>query len=127
MGMKTVLVGGKAEARLAGMVDLGSAVDMTGQFSLAEFIGLIDAAAVMITTDSGPFHIAAALKRPVVGLFRERASAHSRTYSDIAALIGRNAICEAECDAYECGSMPCREMQDLSVTSVFESVRKMAA
>jgi heptosyltransferase-1 len=44
-------------------------VDTTGLTSLPELVELIRTASVMITNDTGPMHIAAALRVPVVALF----------------------------------------------------------
>ena len=70
-GYAAVLVGapreravGEAIARLA-----PGAVDLTGETSLSELAALIDRAAICITHDSGPMHLAVALGRPVVALF----------------------------------------------------------
>jgi lipopolysaccharide heptosyltransferase I len=43
--------------------------DLTGQTTLAELIALLDRCAVHIAPDTGSAHIAAALGRPVVGLY----------------------------------------------------------
>lgn len=45
------------------------AVNLAGKTSLRELIALIERCHVFLTNDSGPMHIAAALKRPLVALF----------------------------------------------------------
>ncbi len=45
------------------------AVSWAGQSSLAELAGLIEMADLVITNNTGPAHIAAAVKTPVVDLF----------------------------------------------------------
>jgi lipopolysaccharide heptosyltransferase II len=44
-------------------------IDMCGKTDLKELVALIDGAKAMVSNDSGPMHIAAALKRPVIALF----------------------------------------------------------
>jgi lipopolysaccharide heptosyltransferase II len=44
-------------------------LDLTGTMSLAEMIEWIRAGEVLITNDTGPMHVAAAMKTPVVALF----------------------------------------------------------
>lgn len=43
--------------------------NLTGQTSLRQMTGLIQSAGVVVANDSGPMHIAAAVGRPLVGLF----------------------------------------------------------
>ncbi|MBY0425927.1 MAG: glycosyltransferase family 9 protein, partial [Cytophagales bacterium] len=49
--------------------DQGIAIDVTGKFSLTEFIGFIGACDGMVACSTGPLHIAAALGKPVAGLY----------------------------------------------------------
>src|SRR5204863_422765 len=44
-------------------------VDLTGKLSLLEMIEWIRLSAAMVSNDTGPMHVAAALGRPVVALF----------------------------------------------------------
>ena len=45
------------------------AIDFTNRTSFKELIGLIKKAEVIISTDSGPMHLASALEKPLVALF----------------------------------------------------------
>lgn len=47
----------------------GSVQPMAGDFSFAEFAALIQAADLIVTNNTGPMHMASALKTPVVALF----------------------------------------------------------
>jgi lipopolysaccharide heptosyltransferase II len=50
--------------------DLGSlCVNLTGELSLGELAALLERADCVVSNDSGPMHIAASLRAPVVGLF----------------------------------------------------------
>lgn len=44
-------------------------IDLTGATSVAELVALLDASALHIAPDTGTLHVAAALGRPVLGLF----------------------------------------------------------
>ena len=71
-GIPVVFMGGPAErpetrAVMARMRT--KAVDLTGQTPVGLLPGLLRRAAVLVTNDSGPMHIAAAVGTPVVALF----------------------------------------------------------
>jgi heptosyltransferase II len=75
-GLRIVVVGARHETRhVAGLLASLSAevrrgvVDTSGQLTLGELMALIAAASCVITNDSGPMHLAAALERPLVALF----------------------------------------------------------
>jgi len=83
LGARSVLVGG-AEARDLGrtlsqstarpvespvVLATGRPIDLTGQTTLKELVAVIAEAHVMVTNDSGPMHIAAAVGTPVVAIF----------------------------------------------------------
>ncbi len=57
-----------AATRAVQRLDPGS-IDLAGTTSLAAFLGLLAGAAGVIANDSGTMHVAAALGRPVVGVF----------------------------------------------------------
>lgn len=56
-------------SHLAGRFDPSSVVDLTGRTSLLEMVEWLRICRVMVTNDTGPMHVAAALGKPVVGLF----------------------------------------------------------
>ena len=71
-GDRPVLAGGPQdqEAATRAMAAAGgTAVNLTGQTSLHQLIALLQTARVVVSGDTGPMHLAAALGRPVVALF----------------------------------------------------------
>lgn len=67
-----VLIGGPAEQPESDAVKSlmqTKAVDLTGQTPVGLLPGFLRRAAVLVTNDSGPMHIAAAVGTPVVSLF----------------------------------------------------------
>lgn len=71
-GLSVVLIGGPAERpeSLAVTARMRTkAIDLTGQTPVGLLPGLLRRASLLVTNDSGPMHIAAAVGTPVVALF----------------------------------------------------------
>jgi heptosyltransferase I len=69
---KFAILGGNADRALGQAITEASpsrCLDLTGQTSLLEMIEWVRLSQLVITNDTGPMHIAAALKKPVVALF----------------------------------------------------------
>ena len=64
---------GSAEDRMLGQAvavsDSGRCLDLTGVLSLPEMVEWLRLSALMVTNDTGPMHVAAALGTPLVALF----------------------------------------------------------
>jgi ADP-heptose:LPS heptosyltransferase len=72
LGASVILTGSRAERPLVERIQGAmrhTALACAGVVSFAEFCALIEAADVTITNNTGPMHIAAAVKTPVVALF----------------------------------------------------------
>jgi heptosyltransferase-2 len=71
-GAEILIIGSAGEAEIAAAIastmDRKPAV-LTGQTTLAQLLGLISQAALVISNDTGPMHLANALRVPVVGIF----------------------------------------------------------
>jgi heptosyltransferase-2 len=71
-GAEIALVGAPGDTSIADAIASawdGKLLDFTGRTSLRELAGLITRARVFITNDTGPMHMANALKVPVVAIF----------------------------------------------------------
>lgn len=68
-----VILGGAEDKplgkELAGTVPAARALDLTGKSTLPEMIEWVRACDWVVTNDTGPMHVAAALRKPVIGLF----------------------------------------------------------
>lgn len=102
-------------------------------FSMADAklsIGLtkaaIRAADLLVTTDSGPRHFAAAFKTPVVSLFGPTHIAWSETHYDRGEHLQLKLDC-GPCQQRECPLKHHRCMRDLSVDTVFSAVKRQLA
>lgn len=63
-GLECVVAGGASDGVLARQI--GAKFDLTGKTNLREMVALLERADLVIANDTGPMHIAAALKRPLV-------------------------------------------------------------
>src|SRR5690606_9537457 len=70
-GVQIVITGVAAERELADQLAwaVEDGVSLASQLSLGEFIGLVDAAPLLLSNNTGPVHIAAAVGTPVVVLY----------------------------------------------------------
>jgi ADP-heptose:LPS heptosyltransferase len=71
-GCAVVVTGVPAEAAVTRAVVAaasGTAVDLTGAVSLAALVGVLRRAAIVVSNDTGPLHLADALGRPTVGIY----------------------------------------------------------
>jgi ADP-heptose:LPS heptosyltransferase len=117
-GGTVLLVGGVAGAPSAQPAPR-EMVDLAGTLTLDELIDLLGQSDCVISTDSGPYHLAGALGRPGVGLFRASRPEHAGRYPNMAAVIAPNvAECQAACRWDRCGFSPCRQMASLAPETV---------
>ena len=107
-GRRIIITSGPSDGDAAGRVisdaraRLGDAagrqVLSCGEFSLAELRALLDRAALYIGGDSGPLHVAATTRVPIVGLYGPTLPIRSAPW--------RDAACVSE--SVDAGELPCR-------------------
>ena len=72
-GTRAVLIGSSAAAAIAREIAAAAAsarpVDLVNRTTLREMVALVAEARAMVTNDSGPMHVAAAIGTPVVAIF----------------------------------------------------------
>jgi len=69
---RVVLLGGPGEVSLTREIRSrlrAPVIDLAAKTSLVELMGVLDALSVLVTNDSGPMHLAAALDTPTVAIF----------------------------------------------------------
>lgn len=70
--LRVVILGNRADREMGQVISAsasGRCLDLTGQTSLPETIECLRRCAVVVSNDTGPMHIAAALRRPLIALF----------------------------------------------------------
>ncbi|MES1220655.1 MAG: glycosyltransferase family 9 protein [Bacteroidota bacterium] len=113
---QVVLIGGPETSGVFPSMD--NLVDTTGSFSISELKAVIKEACFVITTDSGPFHIAGAFHKKIIGLFRAVRPELATIYPEASVILGRNELCQATCNAYHCRQLNCAEMHEISVEAI---------
>ena len=68
-GYRVIITGSALEASLAAHVADGQACDLSGQLDLAHLAAVLARAEVVVAPNTGPAHLATAVKTPVVSLF----------------------------------------------------------
>lgn len=70
--LRVVVLGSQMEQSLGAAISTAGGprcLDLTGRLSLPEMVEWLRLSVLMVTNDTGPMHVAAALGRPVAGLF----------------------------------------------------------
>lgn len=113
-GMAVIAVGAEFEAELGRQaIDpiSGPAANLAGITSIRETIELLRHAAIVISNDSGPMHLAAAVDVPVIGIFGPTNPRKWRPWSDSGIAVTAQNCCErAPC--YYLSRMPACEAED---------------
>jgi ADP-heptose:LPS heptosyltransferase len=101
-------------------------INTSGKLTLKELIALIDGCSLMITNDSGPLHIAFALKKRTIALFGPCSPKEYSAYQNVL-FIYKNIYC-SPCVHYFVIS-PCNGnnqcMKLISTEEVFQTVKKV--
>ena len=95
-GLRSVVYGGRARNRWREEVvatAAGSAV-LSPRTSIADVIALVRGAAVMLSGDTGPTHIAAAVGTPLVGFYGPTRAQRNGPWAPADITISRDAICQ---------------------------------
>ena len=120
----TIVIGGPETRGKLGAAP--KTVDATGAITISELLAVIENTRLVISTDSGPFHIAGALQRPLVGLFRARCPEHAGHYPQAKVIFGQEPSCTRRCEWNRCQSLPCRQMDALPVGDVLEAIQSLS-
>jgi len=95
-GVEIAVTGTAADRGLAETIRAGlrrPAADLTGKTTLRELLAVAAKAAVFVTNDSGPMHLANALRIPVVALFGPTDPAVTAPYHPPHTVLKKDAVC----------------------------------
>lgn len=112
---QVVVIGGSREdavVRNTPALTTQPIINLVGKLKLPELVALLEQAALVVSTDSGPYHLAGILGRPTVGLFRTRRPEHARHYASAHVILGQEpgAACAMRCQWDTCEEWPCRQL-----------------
>ena len=95
-GMRSLVLWGPDEEPLAQAVvdDSGAAAVLAPRTTVEDVVALANAAAVMISGDTGPLHLAAAVGTPVVALFGPTDPARNGPWSPQDGIVSKYDMCE---------------------------------
>ena len=123
-----VLTGSPAERAMTAQLDeelrSSRVIDAAGKFSLREAAALIARLDVLVTPDTGPLHVAAALKTPTIGLFAVASPVNSNPDFDenIHKFIKKPRTC-SPCVGKNCKFQEC--MLQIGAHEVWEMLKEM--
>jgi lipopolysaccharide heptosyltransferase I len=121
--LKSVIVGDKNDKDVADeIVSLseGKSISLTGKTTLRELIDVIRHAEFVISNDSGPMHIAAALGIPVFAIFGSTDPARTGPYGKGHTIIRQDISC-SPCFKKTCDDMKC--MKSISADKIFGIIK----
>ena len=121
-GAQVIVTGSQADASLVRRIIEGMrfpGIDTAGKWGLKELAFLQTQADVVVTPDSGPMHLAAAMGTPVVALFGPTDEARTGPYGNIHKVVTAPVACRP-CLLRKCASPEC--MTQTSVREVGEAV-----
>jgi heptosyltransferase-1 len=125
--LNNVIIGSKRDVDIADKIvalSKGKAISLAGKTDLKELIEVMRGAKFVVSNDSGPMHIAAALGIPVFGIFGPTDPLRTGPYGEGHTLIKEKISC-APCFKKTCDDLKC--MNRLSVEKVYEEItRKLA-
>jgi heptosyltransferase-2 len=125
-GTQVILIGSPAETEISREVFERSRrkpIILTGETTVAEVTGIISVADVLITNDTGPAHIGAAVGTPVLAIFGPTNPATTRPFAPNSEIIRQPPEC-APCMLRDC-PIDHRCMTAITADEVFAQVQRI--
>ena len=95
-GLMSVVLWGPGEETLAAEVVAGAngAAVLSARTTIADLVALARRAAIMVSGDTGPTHIAAALGTPIVGIYGPTRPVRNGPMSPLDVVVSRDSVCQ---------------------------------
>jgi heptosyltransferase-2 len=126
LAVEVLLIGSARETEVSLDVSqqmLNKATVLTGQTDLAELVGILSLVDLLVTNDTGPAHIAAALGRPTLVIFGPTNPLTTRPFSPFAEIVREPPDC-APCMLRDC-PIDHRCMTAITPDEMFNRARTM--
>jgi len=94
--LRFAVLGGSDDQKLGETIlraEPNRCLDLTGKLSLSEMVEWIRLGAVMVSNDTGPMHVAAALKKPLVAVFGPTEPRRTGPYGQLTSVIQTTLPC----------------------------------
>jgi heptosyltransferase-1 len=126
-GLMSVVLWGPGEEPLAAEVVAGAdgAAVLSPRTTIADLVALARRAALMVSGDTGPTHIAAALGTPIVGIYGPTRPARNGPMSPLDLTVSRDAVCQ--CHHLRSCTRDRMCLLDIEVAEVLEAVERRLA
>lgn len=122
LDIKTIIIGSASDIEISQNIESvskGKALSIAGDTDMKELISVIRSARYVVTNDSGPMHIAAALGIPVIAIFGPTNPARTGPYGRNHIIIRSDVSC-APCYKKTCRTMRC--MAEISAERVYKEI-----
>jgi ADP-heptose:LPS heptosyltransferase len=126
LGYVPVIIGGSSEAAEAAAMAAGAgaaALSAAGALSIRGSAALIEGSALVVSTDSGPMHIAGALKIPTIALFGPDDAVRTGPLNPGDVVIQKELEC-VPCREKECRLPTVECMESITAEEVGAHIRK---
>lgn len=127
LGAEVVFVGGREDRKLVEDVMARmkrKAVSVAGEFPIARTAALLARCKCLVSSDTGPLHLATAVQTPVVGLYGSTDPRRTGPVGPGHTVLLKRLPC-VPCEDKHCSFGTRKCMADITVEEVFESVRKV--
>ncbi|UCD34863.1 MAG: lipopolysaccharide heptosyltransferase I [Nitrospiraceae bacterium] len=128
IGITSVVAGSRGDAAIAESIrshSSGTVIDLCGRTNLQELVALISGARALISNDSGPLHIAAALNVPLIAVFGPTDPAKTGPYgwqsNKKMKVVSAGVPC-SPCRRRTCRDMRC--MGEISAEDVYQALKE---
>jgi ADP-heptose:LPS heptosyltransferase len=123
-GLRSVVLWGPGEEAVAGAVVNASegAAEAAPPTTITDIVGIVRAARLMVSGDTGPLHIAAAVGTPLVALFGPTLPERNGPWASRDVTLSRVADCSCLYERRCRRAVPC--IDDIGVDEVVQAVRQ---
>ncbi len=126
-GLKIAAIGSQGEALLGDQIvntlPDGEALNLCGKTNLKELVAAISLSSLLVTNDSGPMHISAALGKPTVSIFGPTSPSRIAPFGQEEFFVRATLPC-LECYSRKCDTIPPRCMELVMPEAVFEAFQR---